>query len=495
MTDRKPVEVVFAAGQFEWLHAHLFQPGGDEQAAYAFAAPADSGDRLRLLVHHIVPMERADFDIQNGGYLQLTEEAGRRIARYAYAEASEFSLIEIHSHPFAHERVGFSGIDTGEAKPRFAWFAKHMTQPFHHLMLVFGTDSADGMIYDPDSAEMVKIDGVTVLSHPIKRYEITPHAKPVALGDTYQTRLSRQVQAFGAAGQAAVAAIRVGIVGLGGMGSAIGQQLAYLGVRDFVLLDADTVETHNLNRLFGGTLDDAVNKRRKVDVASDMIRGIDPSARVTVLAEAFPTAATVSALKGIDVLFGCVDSNGSRLLLNAFAVQYMLPYIDIGVGIGADASGKLTEAGGQYRVVMPGGFCLDCVRAIDPIAASNDLLSPDQRKVHQERGYIPSEDIPAPAVVFLNGTLASLAVGEFLNMLTGYRTAQRLTYYFLHDQTMRTVDVGDRRPDCPTCIPAGRMARGDLEPVLGLPAAAAFNLSTIPRPGDGRSHPAQQPGG
>jgi molybdopterin/thiamine biosynthesis adenylyltransferase len=200
-------------------------------------------------------------------------------------------------------------------------------------------------------------------------------------------------------------------------------------------------------------------------------------------------------LKAADVLFGCVDSHGSRLLLNAFAVQYMLPYIDVGVGIGADTNGKLTESGGQYRIVMPGGFCLECVRAINPIAASNDLLSPDQRKVHQERGYIPSEDIPAPSVVFLNGALASLAVGEFLNMLTGYRPPQRLTYYFLHDQTMRTVDVSDRRPDCPTCIPTGRMAQGDIEPVLGLPGQISLNLSTIPKPSDGRPDPAQQPGG
>lgn len=493
MKRRKPVEIVFAADQFEWLHTHLFRPDGDEQAAYAFAAPADGPDRLKLLVNHIVPMEREDFTIQNGGYLQLTDDAVKRVARYTYAEASDFSLIEIHSHPFAHERVGFSGIDYSQAKPRFAWFAKHMPQPFHHLMLVFGTDSADAMIYDPQTAQMDTIEGVTILSHPIKRYHLGK-AERAARGDQYETRMTRQVQAFGAAGQSRVAQTRVGIVGLGGMGSAVAQQLAYLGVRDFVLVDADTVEVNNLNRFIGGSLKDATRKRRKVDVVTGMIKSIDPAATVTTFASAFPTAQSAAALKTVDVLFGCVDTHGSRLLLNTFAVQYMLPYIDIGVGIDADADGKVTEAGGQYRVVMPGGFCLECVRAINPTAASNDLLSPDQRKVHQQRGYIPSEDTPAPSVVFLNGTLASLAVAEFLNILTGYRAPQRLSYYFLHDQTMRAVDIHDRRADCAACLPTGRMAQGDLEPVLGLPGEKTLNLSTIPKPSDGRPDPAQQPG-
>ncbi|MBK8137584.1 MAG: ThiF family adenylyltransferase [Chloroflexi bacterium] len=492
MKRRKPVEVVFAADQFEWLHEHLFQPGGDEQAAYAFAAPADGPDRLKLLVNHIVPMVREDFAIQNGGYLHLSQAAARRMAEYTVN--SEYSLIEIHSHPFAHERVGFSGIDYNEAKPRFAWFAREMPKSFHHVMLVFGTDSADAMMYDPETSEMVALEGVTVLSHPIKRFVI---GKPGKTGrnDPYDTRMTRQVQAFGAAGQARVAQTRVGIVGLGGIGSAVAQQLAYLGVREFILMDADTLEMHNLNRFAGGTLKDANRKRRKIDVVADNIRAIDPAAKVTAFYKTFPTVESAAVLKTADVVFGCVDSHGSRLLLNTFAVQYMLPYIDIGVGIDADADGKLTEAGGQYRVVMPGGFCLECVRAINSTAAANDLLAPEQRKVHQQRGYIPSEDIPAPAVVFLNGALTSLAVAEFLNMLTGYRPAQRLTYYFLHDQTMRTVDVSDRRADCAACIPTGRMAQGDLEPTLGLPGEATPNLSTIPKPSDGRPDPAQQPGG
>ena len=245
----------------------------------------------------------------------------------------------------------------------------------------------------------------------------------------------------------------------------------------------------------GATLKDANRRRRKIDVVADIIRAIDPSAKITGFNKTFPTAESAAALKTADVVFGCVDTHGSRLLLNTFAVQYMLPYIDIGVGIDADADGKVTEAGGQYRVVMPGGFCLECVRAIDSTAASNDLLAPDQRKVHQQRGYIPSEDIPAPAVVFLNGVLSSLAVAEFLNMLTAFRPAQRLTYYFLHDQTMRAVDVSDRRPDCAACIPTGRMAQGDLEQTLGLPGQSTLNLSTIPKPSDARPDPTQQPGG
>lgn len=481
MTRPSHVEVVFSGEQFAWLHAHLFQPNGDEQAAFAFATPVESGGRLKLLVHHLVPMEAADFVTQNGGYLHMTDEAAQRIARYTLS--NPYSLIEIHSHPFADERVGFSGIDTSQAAPRFAWFAAKTKPPFHHLMLVFGHDSADGMIYNPEAGTMDAISGVTILSHPIKRYLITaPDAPDDALKTAqYHARFTRQVQAFGEQGQARLRGARVGIVGMGGIGSAVAQQLALLGVRHFVLMDGDALEESNLNRFVGGDWHDATRKRNKAAVVSDSLRAIAPDMSVEIFAAHFPTPDGVNALKGCDVLFGCTDNHGSRLLLNTFAIQYMLPYIDIGVGINTDADGKLTESGGQYRVVMPDGFCLDCVRAINANLAAEDLLSPDQRQIRRAHGYIPSEEIHAPSVVFLNGILASLAVGEFLNIFTGYRPPQRLTYYFLNDNRTLTLHA-DRREDCAACGVNGRLAQGDLEPVLGLADSTPVTVSRFPTP-------------
>jgi len=172
-------------------------------------------------------------------------------------------------------------------------------------------------------------------------------------------------------------------------------------------------------------------------------------------------------------------------LLNSFSVQYMLPYIDIGVGINTDDDGKITESGGQYRVVMPDGFCLECIRAINANLAADDLLSPDQRQIRRAHGYIPDEDIHAPSVAFLTSTLASLAVGEFLNLLTGYRAQQRLTYYFLHDQSLRAIHA-DRRDDCAVCDPNGRLAMGDHETILGLNAVSPSAPTNLPVPTDGR---------
>lgn len=480
MTRPNRVEVVFSGDQFSWLHAHLFQPNGDEQAAFAFAAPVEADGQLKLLVHHLVPMEAADFVTQNGGYLHMTDDAAQRIARYTLT--NPYSLIEIHSHPFADESVGFSGIDTSQAAPRFAWFASKTQPPFHHLMLVFGHDSADGMIYNPEAGTMDAISGVTVLSHPIKRYIIRqPDAHTPAQAARYQARFARQVQAFGEGGQARVKATRVGIVGLGGVGSAVAQHLALLGVRDFVLMDGDALEESNLNRFVGGDWHDAARARKKVDVVRDALIAVDAATRVDVFSAHFPTADGASALKQCDVLFGCTDNHGSRLLLNNFALQYMLPYIDIGVGLNTDADGRLTESGGQYRVVMPDGFCLECVRAINANMAADDLLPPDQRQIRRAHGYIPNEDIHAPSVAFLNGTLASLAVGEFLNLLTGYRSAHRLTYYFLNDN--RTLNVhADRRDDCAACGMEGRLAMGDLTSIMGLTPVTSPTSSTFPSP-------------
>src|SRR5260221_6233853 len=64
-------------------------------------------------------------------------------------------------------------------------------------------------------------------------------------------RFNRQILMFGEAGQEQIEKQIVGIAGSGGLGSQIGQSLAYLGVRNFGIIDDDRLDDTNMNREAG----------------------------------------------------------------------------------------------------------------------------------------------------------------------------------------------------------------------------------------------------
>jgi molybdopterin/thiamine biosynthesis adenylyltransferase len=185
----------------------------------------------------------------------------------------------------------------------------------------------------------------------------------------------------------------------------------------------------------------------------------------------------VAALKGVDLLFGCTDNHGSRLLLNQLAVQYLIPYLDLGAGLRIAPDGRLTAAGGQVRLVRPGDFCLACIDGIDRTLAARDLLSPLAWEREVARGYVQNADLPTPAVLFLNNTVASLAIAEFVNLWTGYRDTTSLLYFdLLHSRL--TAAEAKRETSCVACGEGGGLALGDLEP---LPVASGEGLpNTVP---------------
>ena len=102
----------------------------------------------------------------------------------------------------------------------------------------------------------------------------------------------------------------VAIIGPGGGGSHIAQQLAHVGVGNLYLFDPDQVEHSNLNRLVGATLHDAETSAQKVEVASRLIRGINPAANVAAYPVRWQLAAT--ALREADVAISCVDTYAAR---------------------------------------------------------------------------------------------------------------------------------------------------------------------------------------
>jgi molybdopterin/thiamine biosynthesis adenylyltransferase len=147
-------------------------------------------------------------------------------------------------------------------------------------------------------------------------------------------RFDRQIQLFGAAGQENISAARVTIVGLGGLGSHVAQQLAYLGVRSFILIDSDRVSRSNLNRLVGATEEDAAAGLFKVAVAARTIKAIEPDSSVETLETSFVCEEGYALIAGADFVFGCIDSDAHRLILNELCQVHSKPYLDIATDTG-----------------------------------------------------------------------------------------------------------------------------------------------------------------
>jgi molybdopterin/thiamine biosynthesis adenylyltransferase len=265
-------------------------------------------------------------------------------------------------------------------------------------------------------------------------------------------RFDRQIRSLGRDGQARIQALRVGVVGLGGTGSQVVQQLAHLGVRRYVLVEDDVVEASNLARLAGATRWDPLLRRRKVAIARRTIRRLSPTAEIKCPGSLRQRPA-LAALGDVDVIVGCVDNDGARLIISELAAAYLVPYLDIGVGIEGERAAR--AIGGRVSFYLPGGPCLACADEIDFGEVAEDLESEALRNVRFQRGYARDRRVE-PALMPLNGVVASLGMMEFLAFATGLRPVIPFSRYdATADRIIReSVEVS---PDCVVCRPAHGM--------------------------------------
>lgn len=233
---------------------------------------------------------------------------------------------------------------------------------------------------------------------------------------TADARYARHMALFGAEGQRRIAATSAAIVGLGGLGCHVAQQLAYLGVIDFVLVDDDDVSISNLNRLVGAHPDDV--GRSKVEIAARTIHSIQSGATVDTLAARFVAHPLAPVFARADTLFGCVDDDVARLELVRHASMHALPYIDIASDVGPHG-----EFGGRVVFAKNGERCLSCLGELDQHALARAQMTDEQRAADDKIYGIDRDalDDGGPSVVSVNGVVASLAVTEFVAWRTGLR--------------------------------------------------------------------------
>jgi molybdopterin-synthase adenylyltransferase len=274
-------------------------------------------------------------------------------------------------------------------------------------------------------------------------------------------RFDRQLRVFGRAGQERISESYVTIIGNGGTGAHVGQQLAFLGVRKFGLIDADHATKSSRNRLIGMRPGDAAAKTSKVEIIKRLIGEIEPNAEIATVPDTFLSEAGEAELAKASVIFGCMDRDGARLLLNEFACGYDKPYFDVATD--TDVAGDQVTFGGRLMVRTGSEACLYCMDLLDRQAVRRDLSSPERREEENKMYGVNREALgdTGPSVVSLNGLLVSLAVTEFMVLVTGVPRAPKrlLRYDGLRGIVNEPKDAP--LPGCPYCSQTGYGDRVD----------------------------------
>jgi molybdopterin/thiamine biosynthesis adenylyltransferase len=405
-----------------------------------------TGDRLLVSSGELAPDE---------AYRVRTEVAAELSPEHVFeavrrARKDEAGIVFVHSHPHQTHAPAFSHRDSAGEATLEAYLNARLPDHAHAALVVSQQGMTARRLATNETIEIEEIG-----SH--VRYAL-PASE--AGSSAYDEIYDRQVRAFGPAGQHILDCLTVALVGLGGTGSIIALELAYLGVRRFLLIDPQTLDTTNRNRVVGSRPDNV--SMAKVEIAKRQILEINPAAVVETDASAMGVLdpACAGKLRGADFVFACTDSHASRAMVSKLCYQYLIPGIDVGVDINAPY-GAVLAITGRTQMMSPGLPCLVCTDSISPDAIRKELMSPEQRVADP---YFSAESEPRPAVISLNGTMCSLAVTMFLSATVGIPMEARYQRYDGIKGVVRRV-VGSAASNCIVCSPLGILGRGDSRPI------------------------------
>lgn len=275
---------------------------------------------------------------------------------------------------------------------------------------------------------------------------------------TVEGRYSRQELLLGKEGQRRLQDVRVAIVGIGGLGSHVVQQLAYLGVLAYVVVDGDVVTPSSLNRLIGAVEVDVAARRPKVEVAQRVIQTVQPKADVRAIGSKLEEVGATSTIADADLVFGCLDDDLARLRLLEHCAETGKPYVDLASD--TDEDGGHPWYGGRMVFSFVGKGCLSCRGVLDQRALARATMTARQRE-EDDRSYgVSGRALAAtgPSVVSVNGVVASLGVTEFMAWATDLREPwPELTYR--GDRGRVSLSTDPPIPDCYYCTQAAHAAQ------------------------------------
>lgn len=452
------------------VQAHHLDPSiRRERISYMFGRSFSAPDGTRTILVAEAPILFDDdcYLSQSGGHVSLDPIVLNAVFVW-FAKSGCDVIINVHDHHFAVANTRFSPVDTVD-ELRVERYIRDRFEPMLerqpdigparrtlNVALVLDQQGCDARYLDGSGVfqSVIRID--IVGEHP---RQIVPNTSKITIAKAPDPLLSRHADFIPKELQDLIAGFVFGIVGCGGLGSIVAEALLRLGATKFVLVDADDLEIHNLNRWQGGSPRNI--GRNKADVLTQRLQELSTPRDVVV--QAVPESAFSDkgqqALVACDAIIGGVDTHLARYFLNRLAIQYLVPYFDAGVNI---VVSDHVDFQSRYVAVIPGTTaCMECT-AYELFHASDierALMDDATARERRAAGYVENmPDIKAAASAYaLNMRAVSALMLELENWFCGFRPLATCIMERWHDGHIQRSDRKSHLElpgvGCPACGP------------------------------------------
>lgn len=408
----------------DWLTSH---PQGHERGAIILfkrlSRPVNNLQRSdRFIAVDIIKMDK-DWVLESSK-VHFTINMRKFPEIYYRCELENLELGFVHNHPNGF--FDFSKRDNQNEKNILYGLSGCNGKQAYLISLVLCEDQWIGRVrhgLTPEESESVR--HIIVLNEKIELHGIF-------MPDQSPENLKRQETAFGLPFNSKLKSLRVAVVGLGGTGSPIATLLARTGIGELILIDDDSLDPTNMNRVRGYTKDDIGKK--KVKSLSKFITSLGLNTTInSIIGYLNESEEAIDALSSADVIFGCTDDISGRDLMNQAIYYHHQVLIDSGISgsVSSKIDGQpyLSTQKGRVSCILPEfGACLRCQNVINDQKLYNEQKfkeNPELRNLDAEtlkrEYYIVGGGVQSPGIgAFTSGT-ADNAVATLMNLVSGFR--------------------------------------------------------------------------
>lgn len=429
-----PPLIRFPQGMFPELRNRLLADLEREAFALLLGKRTVVDGLCVIRVVEIVHPTPDDYDAQSLTSLCLKREFVYRQLVRMQQQGDLDTLIDVHTHPFCPDGAAFSSVDDRDEEQFMKWLDDTL-DGIGYASIVLSQSDYSARVWDAQN-------GHSIATRADIKTQIIAEAWPCAdSGHDYRSGesltdldtgfLARTTLALGLDVMRTIVSNQtIAIVGVGGLGSVIAENLIHMGFQSIQLIDPDTVEVTNLNRIVGAYYSDALESRLKVSVVKEHLRKINPDAVVEALPVGIEDESVLPLLMRSDWIVVATDNHYSRYQAQKIALQLGVPLVSAGVNITAEES-QIFDWSGEVIVARSGdGLCLNCLGRINPTqVAAYEHRADTIGEALVSKGYVTGQEVKEPAVKTLNAIIGAVAVDVLINQFSWFKEHQVITVY------------------------------------------------------------------